>query len=467
VNILFVYTNINGFHEDTYSIGLASIVSVTKVSGHNPKVIIVKSRNEYLNVFKEIEDFKPRVVGFSSVSSQFNFVKELATEIKRKSPNIITVCGGVHPTINPRCVLEGRCLDLIFVGESENSFTEFLEKLDCNKPYKDVDNIAYQQKGKLVINKLKPFITNLDSLPYPNREIYPFEEILKAVGFAPFLFSRGCPFLCSYCSNHAIAKAYNLPRNSPRYRSAESSISEIEEAIGKFFIRKIMIHDEIFGIDKKWRQEFCEKYKKRVKIKFQCLLRANLIDEELIRLLKDAGCYRISIGVESGNEYIRNKIMNRGMSNKQIENAFDIIRKYGLETNALNIIGVPGETEEMIWDTIKLNRRIKPTDSGLNIFYPYKGTKLGDYCFEKGLVDEDLYHSFSNERRQTVLQYPEQYKMKISYFRQNWEDLVYRFDYKRRLMIFIRKTFVWKCLRFLKRFIFYLRDQVKEKDRIK
>ena len=309
------------------------------------------------------------------------------------------------------------------------------------------------EKGELRINKLKPLISDLDSLPFPDRYTYPFRENLKKIGYAPFLFSRGCPYLCSYCSNHAIAARYNLSSNSARYRSPESSIREIEETVDKFSFQKLDIGDDIFGLDKAWREEFCKKYKKRIKIKFSCLLRANLVDENFVRLLKNAGCYRISIGIESGNEYIRNEVMNRKMSNKEIIEAFEIAHQYGLETNAINMIGTPGESEDMIWDTIKINRQAKPTVTGVNIFYPYKGTKLGDHCFKKGLVNERLYNDFSNERRETVLTYPETYRKKLTYYRENWETLVYPLDLKKRFLNLLRKTFVWQRLRALKKYV--------------
>jgi radical SAM superfamily enzyme YgiQ (UPF0313 family) len=182
-------------------------------------------------------------------------------------------------------------------------------------------------------------------------------------------------------------------------------------------------------------------------------LRVNFINEEFIKLLRAVGCYRVLIGIESGNEYIRNEIMNRKMSNKQIINAFNIIRKYGLLTNAINIIGIPYETENMIWDTIKLNRKVRPTFSSVNIFYPYKGTRLGDQCFFDGLVDENLYYSFSNERRETVLNYPREYKEKLINYSANWERFVYPFDLKRHLLRFVKRRFFWKYLNAARKFI--------------
>lgn len=454
MKVLLIYTNINGFHEDCYSLGLASIVSVARRSGHETSVLIVRTKGEYSEVLAEIAKFKPEVVGFSSVSSQFSFIKEIALLVKKRFPNIITVCGGVHPTINPDCILETDFLDAIFVGEAENSFVEFLKKIEDKESYKNIENLAYVNAGKLVVNRLKPLISNLDILPYPDKERYPFADTLKILGYAPFFFSRGCPYLCSYCSNHAIAKRYNLSRNLPRYRSPESSIREIEETISRFSVKTILVGDDVFGLDRRWREEFCERYKKRVKIKFFCLLRADLIHEEFIRLLKDAGCYRISIGIESGNEYIRDVVMSRKMADKKIIKAFEMLHRHKLQTNATNIIGVPGETEKMIWDTIKLNRRVNPTSSGVNIFYPYKGTRLGDYCFKMGLVNEDLYRSFSNERREAILDYPEYYKKRLTYYRDNWESLVYPFDFKRHLLRWIRKTAIGRYLCKLKRIIF-------------
>ncbi|MFH1776599.1 MAG: radical SAM protein [Candidatus Omnitrophota bacterium] len=451
MNVLLVYPNINGFHEDTYSFGMASIVSITGSSGHVPKVVILKTTKDYAKVFSEIEEFKPRVVGFSSVSSQFGFIKDLAEGIKSRYPGITTVCGGVHPTIDPQCLLEAKFLDAIFVGESEFSFADFLSKIEKGLPYFNVNNLGYRENGKIKVNPLWPLIQDLGTVPYPDREIYPFFETLKNTGYASFLFSRGCPYLCSYCSNHAIAGAYRFPRNFTRYRSVGSAIGEIEGVLKRFSVNKILIVDDIFGLDKKWRDDFCSAYKKTIGISFQCLLRANLIDEDFIRQLKEAGCYRISIGVESGNDHVRNKIMNRHMSKEQIINAFDLARKYGIQTNALNIIGVPGEAEDMIWDTIRLNRRIRATSSGINVFYPYKGTVLGNQCFEKGLVDAAAYANFSSERRETVLNFSQAYKRKLSYYRENWEVLVYPFSFKRRLAWLLKKTRLWNWLRAIKK----------------
>ncbi|HTY53230.1 MAG TPA: radical SAM protein [Methanomicrobiales archaeon] len=455
MKVLFVYTNINGTHDETYSFGLASLVAVTKQAGHTARVSIVKNQGEAAALPDSVAGFQPRVVAFTSVSSQFRFVKEMAEGIRNRSPGTIIVCGGVHTTIFPHALREAPALDGVFRGEAEPAFLEFLDRIEGGRPFTGTPNFVYRSGEDIVENPLNPLIADLDSLPFPDKTTYPYIETVSRDGIAPFLFSRGCPFSCSYCSNHAIARVYGLQANRPRYRSPESCIREIEETLRQFpVIRKVWIMDDIFGLDRNWRTEFCRVYKERIPVKFDCLLRANVVDEEFIRLLKDSGCYRVSFGVESGNEYIRNEVMNRKMSNEQIIRAFELCHRYGLETNAINIIGIPGETEEMIWDTIRLNRTIRPTTSGVNIFYPYRGTKLGDSCFKESLVDEKKYDEFTSERRETILAYSREFQQRLQYYYRNWDILIYPYDLKRRIKsILMKNPLLWEGIRRVKRSI--------------
>ena len=452
MNVLLVITNIHGFHEIPYSFGLSSIASYIQSKGHGTKIIAIRNEDEFDNLISVVRGFKPEVVGFSAVSSQFNYVKKLAGLVKNVNREISVVCGGVHPTLYPEALPEGDIIDGFFVGESEWAFGEYLDKIKNEKDYHYTNNYVYRNNGKLIRNPLNPLIQNLDELPIPVKGPL-FEEYINKNGYAPFFFSRGCPYSCSYCSNHALAKKYDMATNKPRYRPVDSCIQEIRETSRIYRFDKIWIMDDTFGLNKSWREEFCQKYKKEIGIDFVCLLRANIVTESFIKTLKSAGCYRIMFGVESGNEYVRNTIMNRNMSDEQIVEAFRLCRKYEIESCSLNIIGVPGETEEMIQDTINFNKRIKPTDSAVNIFYPYKGTKLGDYCFSENLVDEILYHDFSNERRDSVLKYPEAFKARLRYYQKNWDVFVHPFDLKKRTYLILQDhKSIHNLLRRIKRF---------------
>lgn len=441
MKVLFVYTNFNGYHTQTYSFGLASLVSIAKQEGHSTNVFILHSENDYDPFISLVKSWEPEVIVYTAVSSQFPVIVEISNKIKEINPDIVMVCGGVHTSLFPESLKEAPSLNGVFRGECEYSFIDFLKHVTEKQDYRGVDNFCYIEGDVLQCNPLKPLISNLDLLPYPDKTTYPYIDTLEKTKMAPFFFSRGCPFLCSYCCNHALANLYKLSRYTPRYRSVDSCIGEILETLEMFpFIDTIYIQDDIFGLDRAWREEFCSKYKMKVGIRFLCLLRVNIIDEKFIKMLKEAGCYRIYFAIESGNDYIRNVKMNRNLKKEQIIHAFRLVRKYGMETIAINIIGVPEETDEMIWETIRLNRLIKPTSSAVNIFYPYKGTVLGNWCFEQNLVDIHKYEHFSNERRDSVLKYSDEWNKKLHYYYKNWDILVYTWDFKLRGIRMIQRS---------------------------
>jgi len=337
----------------------------------------------------------------------------------------------------PQCVVENKSLDLVFIGDSEYPFLDFLEKLKNNQSWKDCDNIAYNDNGKMKKNKLGPLLNNqdLEHLPHPDRSGYAYADTLRHTGVAIFHFTRGCPFTCTYCSNIGLAKVFGSTRYNIRQASPEYAIQELEEtikehpAIGPVY--KIFITDSIFGLNKKWRREFLALYRKRIKIPFCCLLRCDVITEDTMQDLATGYCTRIQFGVESGNDYIRNVVMDRKMPRETIVRAFELANKYGVETSSFSVIGVPGETKEMLMDTVELNREINPTSTSVNIFYPYKGTPLGDKSFKEGLVNIEKYRDFSNERRESVMNYSEEWLRTLKYYRDNWENIIYPFTYKR------------------------------------
>lgn len=432
MKVLFVYTNINGLHADSFADGISMIMAVTKEAGHNIRQVQIFEKSEYEMFKEELKSFKPEVIGFTAVSSQFSFVAELSEIAKQIDPKVITVCGGIHPTLYPECVKEAQQLDVIFRGDSEVPFLNFLKSIENKESWTENESIAFLRKdGTVKRNKLAKLPTpeDLDNMPHPDRDTFGYSKILQKVGLASFHFTRGCPFVCTYCSNIGIAKVYGQSRYNIRQASPEHSIREIEDVVkknpevGRKY--KIYLTDDIFGLNKKWRREFLALYRERIKIPFICLLRCDVVNEDFMKDLARSYCFKIQFGIESGNDFVRNEIMKRSMERSTIIEAFKLARKYNVKTNAINIIGVPGETKEMLMDTVKLNREINPTTSNVNIFYPYKGTPLGDMSFEKNLVNIEKYNDFSNERRESVMNYSQEWLETLKYFRENWAREVY------------------------------------------
>lgn len=424
-DVLFIYTNINPYHLNVYNFGIGYLSSVLKNNGFYPKLVIVKSKRDYKKVIKTVLEYKPKIVGFSAVSSQFPFVSELAKMIK-KVHKCIAVCGGVHPTIFPECLFSAPDLDGIFIGESEFSFLDFVSEITKGNQYKNIDNFCYVEKGKLIKNRLRPRIQNLEKLPFPDRDLYNYQSIIdENDGMVTLNTNRGCPFNCTYCCNHAIARVYGKKQNTIRYNSIENVLAEIDMLKAKYKFEWIWFIDDIFILNKKWLGEFLPEYKKRFNIPFRCHIRPDICTRDILFELREAGCYEILLGVESANDYIRNVVMQRNITKAQLENTFKWAREIGLKTASINIIGVPDETEETIWETINFNKRINPTTVAVNIFNPYDGTKLGDSCRERGLIKKTNPHSFF-ERRQPKLLLPNISDTKLRNFHNKFQYLVYK-----------------------------------------
>lgn len=429
--ILFVYTSIRVAKSNYYSHGLGSIVAVLKQHEYNVKIfnLFDFDEEEKKELSQFISHFKPQIIGFTCVASQYRFIRGIADYIKKCFPHIIVVIGGVHPTLLPSLLLEAKGIDYLFRGEAEHTFLDFCTRFYEGGDVTEVKGLAYvTSNGELILNETLPVDRDLDSLPEPDRESFKYEDIVKATGGqVDFVFNRGCPYNCSFCSNQALAKVYGLERMISRTRSVDLAIKEIIHVTQKYDAKLVWIHDEIMGVNKTWLMDFCREYKKHIDIPFTCFQRANLVDETKIAALKEAGCIRVNLGVESGNDFIRNYLMNRKMSKEQIIEAFRICDKFGMNTAAANIIGLPFETVDMIFDTIALNRIILPSISVVGIFYPYPGTKLAFLCKELGLIDEKkaLSEDLVERKQGSILKLPLTDEQ-LDWFRKNWGRLIYR-----------------------------------------
>jgi len=429
--ILFVYTNISIAKANYYSHGLGSIVAVLKRHEYSVEIfnLFDFGEEEKSELSQFISHFKPQIIGFTCVASQYRFIRKIVAYIKKSFPHIVIVIGGVHPTLLPNMLLEVRSVDYLFRGEAEHTFLDFCTRFYEGGDVTKVKSLVYVNTGgELTLNEMLPLDRDLDSLPEPDRESFNYEDVLKATGGkATFLFNRGCPFNCSFCSNHALAKVHGLERMISRTRSVDLAIKEIIHVTQKYDVKLVRVIDEIIGVNKAWLMDFCKEYKKRINIPFTCFQRANLVDEAKIAALKEAGCIRVNLGVESGNDFIRNYLMNREISKEQIIEAFRICDKFGMRTTAANMIGLPFETVDMIFDTIALNRIILPTYNVVGIFYPYPGTKLAFLCKELGLIDEKraLSEDFVERKQGSILKLPLTDEQ-LNWFRQNWGRLIYR-----------------------------------------
>jgi len=382
VKIHFIYSDVSTYYYPGVHHGIASISSVLKSHGHLVSVHHVKKEPSRNNILDIIQKEHPDLVAFSAVTNQIGYVDIWSRWIKQEF-TIPTICGGVHATLYPEEVIGFDGIDMVCRGEGEYPMLKLADDLECT----EIENL-YVKRGKDIIkNTLGPLIANLDDLPYPDYALFDCNTILKdRNGDFSILASRGCPFSCTYCCNHALRKVQEGKGKYARVRSVDNVLDELELLTAKYPIRHLSFADDVFGLSKDWALEFCEKYPKRFALEFECNARADRLDEELLDSLKRANCTRVSMGVEAGNEWLRTELLRRKMSNEQIIRAFDNARRFGIETLSYNMIGLPYETPEMIRETINLNKRLAPSRIAIFFFYPYPGTELYELCKREGFL---------------------------------------------------------------------------------
>ena len=426
MKILFVYPDINikgGAKSFHYGTGIIS--AFLKQHGHETDLHYMHPTYNLEALEDKISVYKPNLIAFSATSPQFKYVEQILNEIHLDS-NIFTICGGAHVTCVPECIESIPRLDSICVGEGEYPTVELADALEKGEDITGIPNLWIRLNGKMYKNQSRSFVQDLDGLPFPDREIFDYQAIIDSdFDTAFFLFSRGCPFKCTYCANHALRRVSDDKYS--RYRSVDSAIKEIKEVTQNYRVKAVFVCNEVFGLNKKWAFEFCEKYKEsNIGIPFDVNTRIETITEELCHKLKDAGCRRLNMGIESGNPYIRNEVLKRKMSNEQIIDGYRIAKEAGLKTKSFNIVGFPHETPERFQDTIRINQIINPDTVILGIFDPYPGTMLHEECKKNNLFSNRMNEKTFIPRTDTVLDLPNFSRKEILSCYRNFAFNVYK-----------------------------------------
>lgn len=403
MNIFLVYLVINSPQNTGYNFGLGYISSILKENNHIVKYIVLKNRRDIFKLYKKMEEENPEIIGFSATTSQFYYLSNIAKRIKELSKTFI-ICGGIHPTLRPNCILEVPELDAIVLGEGEYPMAELANAMEKRRNYYNIKNFWFKKEGTVIRNLLRPLINNLDELPCPDKSSLDYQHVIDAAwGRNRFIFSRGCVFHCPYCSNKALSELYG--EMYFRLCSPTKAIEEISLDESKFKFKMIVFDDDIINLDKNWFYEFFTLYKKRFKYKFICNIMPAIINVDMVKFLKEAGMVGAAIGVEHGNESFRKNILKREITNKQIVNTFSLFRKFGIYDNFVQVmVGLPYENKELFFDTVRLCRKLGiKLFNRISIFAPYPGTELGAICEANNwLPQKNIYY----ERHKAVISFP-------------------------------------------------------------
>ena len=367
-------------------VGVMSLSAKLKQNGHQTDVFCLE---EERNAVESILKSKPDIVGFSACTSEHKFLLACAGELKKISPNLLILMGGPHATFYPDVIKEPS-VDITCRGESDDAIVELLDCLDNGTSFENIKNCCVKSNGNVKSNDVRPLIQDLNSLPFPDRDIY-FSKYptLANNPTKMFLGMRGCPFPCTYCFNMSMLKLYKGKGKYLRLRSPDNFVQEIKGVKERYFLKWVNINDDTFNVDREWLYEFLEIYKKEIALDFLCNIRVDCLDEEMVKCLKDAGCDRVIFGVEHGNEEIRKKILKRNITDEQLINAGKWLRKYNIRVFTTNLAGLPGETVSNFFETVSINRKIGATKAGSFILQPFPSTEIYDYSVSHGYLDKD------------------------------------------------------------------------------
>ena len=345
-----------------------------------------------------IAGFAPDVVGVSSMfTSQRANAHEIAEAAKDVDPSIVVIFGGAHPTAAPEMVLADPKVDYAVLAEGENTIVPMLQIIERGGDLNALDGVAFRSSGGAIVVKTKTdTVADIDTLPFPARHLMPMEKYFAAGvrhgGYArrsrgtAVITSRGCPYLCNFCT------AFKVFTRVPRVRSVANIMAEIDELVLNYGVNEIFFEDDQFIAKVKHTEELLDAIIAR---QYDLIwdtpngISAWLLSERLIAKMAQAGCYRVNLAIESGNQYVLDNIIHKPVRIDKIPETARLIRKYGMELGTFLVVGNVGaeavETEEQIRDSFRFARKLKvwPHASYLT---PYPGSDVLRIAEEKGYL---------------------------------------------------------------------------------
>ncbi len=365
-------------HPPFPSLGLGYLAAV--LEKHQYKVDLIDCQSfklSYKEFRTEISELErpPDIVGITSAILTYKSALKVAKIAKEVWPKSLIVFGGPFVTFwNEKVLQECASVDIVVRKEGENTLLELAERLEAGKEYYDVLGTTCRKNGKIVINPDRPYIENLDDLPFPARHFWPL-ECLQKYGIARFhlMTSRGCVHWCNFCTE------VRMDGRKYRMRSPKNVVDELEFLHNTYGARYFAFLDDAFTVDKTRVIKICDEIRNRkMRIDWTCETRVDMVTKDLLLKMKEAGCIAIWYGIESGSQHVLNA-MGKGISLKQIVNAFRWTKEAGMKPNPNVILGFPGETEKTAWETIKFVRQLAPEYMGCyTVATPYPGTPMYD-----------------------------------------------------------------------------------------
>ena len=379
-------------HPPFIPLGIAYLGAVAEKAGHEVTVIDCQAEKLTYDLFRSRIGQKPAdIIGVTSTTLLYKSAMKLINIAKEVQPNAVTILGGSHGTFwDENALNEYPTLHIVVRREGEATFIELLEKLKAKERLDGVLGVTFRGKdGKIVRTPDRPFLEDLDSLPFPAHHLLPLEN-LKRMGkiLFPLITSRGCVYWCDFCSTvRMFGRGY-------RWRSPKNVVDEMQLVNEKYGIDQVTFYDDAFTVNRERVFKICEElHARKLDMTWDCGTRVDMVDREMLKTMYDAGCIAVWLGVESGSEVILGK-MNKSIKLEQTRKAYKTAQDVGLMTIANVVLGFPGETEQTAKETIRFVKELNPDDVGFYVATPYPGTPMYEQVIKNGwlrVTDFDKY----------------------------------------------------------------------------
>ena len=372
------------------ALNLATLAGSLISKKHNVKILDLnkKDEKEFVTLIKS---FKPDYIGISLATPLAEEAFRLAGLAKKIKKDVIIIGGGAHPSALPFNVLKASDIDVVCIGEGDYTILDIVD----GKPYGDIKGIAYKHNNSCYISEHNDFIKDLDNLPFPawdlvDVNIYRVNKVIAKKSPPGWIeTSRGCPYGCIYCSKKIFGRNF-------RPKSVKRVVDEMAYMLSCGF-REIHIVDDCFSFNIERAKGICEEIIRR-RLKFPWAvgigIRADRVDQELLTLMKRAGCYRVAYGIESGDDNILRRA-NKGQRCEDVRKAVKMSKKAGLEVHGLFMLALPGETEETMGMTIDFAKKLDLDIAKATITIPLPGTPYFDELYNKDRIRDTRWSNYN------------------------------------------------------------------------